>query len=127
MNKAFSILAAAGLMAAVPTASILMSVPSFGQGYGYAAPAYTPPGYTPPANYTPPAVYTPPANYTPPAIYPAANCYAAGPTYTPPNAYAASCAPPQQWVYYCQAKYGAAFNVANGYFKANDGYFYVCQ
>ncbi len=126
MNRALSLLAAAGAFAALPSLAIMTAMPAGAQGYGYAAPAYTPPGYTPPANYTPPQAYTPPANYVAPATYPAANCYT-GATYTPPNAYLAGCTPPQQWVYYCQAKYGTAFNIANGYFKANDGYFYYCQ
>ena len=57
--------------------------------------------------------------------YPPQSCYGEK-TYNPPSGYGQGCEPPHEWVVYCTSKY-PSFDASDGYYHADDGYYYYCE
>jgi len=121
MKTVLSALLATGVACALP---VTLSSTAFAGGYGYGsgggggyAPTYHPKAYYPPKTYAPPPAYN--------GDYPPQGCYG-DQTYNPPAGYADGCAPPPEWVSYCQSKY-KSFDAENGYYLGYDHYYHYCD
>ena len=117
---------AAGVALALPATAMMSSV-AYAGGYGSSDYSYSPKVYHPKPYYPKPYYkksYTPPPSYTYDGDYPPASCHGEN-TYEPPDGYSDGCAPPPEWVTYCEHKY-QSFNADNGYYKNYDGYYHYC-
>ena len=114
---------AAGVVLALPATATMSSV-AYAGGYGSSSGySYSPNVYHPKHYYQ--KQYTPPPSYTYSGDYPPASCYGEN-TYDPPSGYSDGCAPPPEWVSYCEHKY-QSFDADNGYYKGYDGYYHYCD
>ena len=101
----------------------MMSSVAFAGGYGYSSGGgYAPKVYHPKTYYK--KQYVAPV-YAYNGDYPPASCYGEN-TYDPPSGYSEGCAPPPEWVTYCDHKY-QSFDSDNGYYKGYDGYYHYCD
>ena len=115
----------AGVASAVP-ATAMLSTAALAGGYGYDSgySSYAPKVYHPKYYYKKP-YYAPPPVYTYSGDYPPQACYGQN-TYDPPDGYSDGCAPPPEWITYCQHRY-QSFDADNGYYKGYDGYYHYCS
>src|SRR5258708_39684458 len=120
MKTVLSAILPAGIACALP---VTVSSVAFAGGYGYGggggsyAPTYHPKAYYPPNAYAPPPAYS--------GDYPPQGC-TGDQTYNPPSGYADGCAPPPDWVSYCQAR-SKSFDADNGYSVGYDHYYHYCS
>jgi hypothetical protein len=126
MRNLLGVILSAGLVAGLATAVSTSGALADYHGGGYKAPKKV---YVAPKKVyvAPKKVYVAPKKVYVPVYsgeYPPAYCYP-GPTYDPPSGYSEGCAPPQEWVSWCDYKY-KSFNEYNGYYKGYDGYYHYC-